>query len=309
MRHRHLLVAALLSTTLAACGTAAETAASTEPPSAAPADAAASPVPTDTATPAPDVGGQATADSVGASGNPTAGVSPTPLTSSPTGPSPEPVEAAAPKVTDAAITEAPATSAGVPLDINVHYPVVSGLPDDVARTVNERFMADARAAVAAFRDEADQAGAAHEGPSYFFGVEMHPALVTPQLLSVRFMHQSYTGGAHGTAYVTTRTVDLDSGETRTLTDLFGDGILDRVSSTAITAIQDEYGTGDWAAEGAAPDAALLSRFVLTPDALEVWFDSYQVGPFAIGTPHVTIPYAQLADLVPDDGPVARIAAG
>jgi hypothetical protein len=41
----------------------------------------------------------------------------------------------------------------------------------------------------------------------------------------------------------------------------------------------------------------FNAFVFSNDSVDIFFSSYQVGPYVIGTPHVSVPYAKLAKLM------------
>lgn len=257
-----------------------------------------SPAPSPTALPEPSP-----VDPPSPSPSPTSSPSPTPSPS----PSPSPDAADPPEVVAATISEElPASDGRPPTDVDVEYPQVTGLADaDVQERVNTTLTDAMQAEVEAFLDAAADP-AAGPGPGYGIQARYTVGAVTPRVLSAAVTLTSYTGGAHPYTVVRAFTFDLDDGEQLGLTDLFEPGVLERVSATAVERIQDEYATGEWAEEGAAPTEESLGRFVLTPDRLRIWFDNYQVGPYAIGTPSVEIPYTELADLVPPDGIVAHL---
>jgi len=61
---------------------------------------------------------------------------------------------------------------------------------------------------------------------------------------------------------------------------------------------------DWIARGTAPVPENYENWVLTPDALVFTFEPYQVAAYAAGPQIVTIPLADLADiLAPEFSPV------
>lgn len=257
-------------------------------------------------------------------GEPLVEPSPTPVptatpTASPTSPAPSPTaspspsptapDVEAPSVEIASLSSSAPPSEGRPaIEVDVDYPQLVGLADEdvqdgVNRSITEAMQAEVDAFVAAAEP------AQEDTPPHSIWSNVTVGAVDPTVVSTVVPVTTYQGGAHPYTIVRTFTFDLTTGGQLELTDLFGDGILERVSELAIERIQEEYGTGDWAEEGAGPTNESLGRFVLTAGHLQIWFDNYQVGPYAIGTPSVDIPYAELDEFIPPDGIVAQLAAG
>lgn len=238
--------------------------------------------------------------------------SPAPATPSPTAPTTTPTPAdegaEAPSVEIVTISSSePAADDRPAIEIDVDHPRVVGLDNgDVQERVNRAIAQEMQAAVEEFREAASEP-AQGDTPPYGIWSGVTVGAVDPTVLSALVPVTTYLGGAHPYTVVRTFTFDLTTGERLELTDLFEDGILERVSELAVAAIQEEYATGDWAEEGAAPTNESLGRFVLTAEHLQIWFDNYQVGPYAIGTPSVDIPYTELDELIPPGGIVARLA--
>jgi hypothetical protein len=98
-----------------------------------------------------------------------------------------------------------------------------------------------------------------------------------------------------------------------LSDLFkvGSPYLERISEKSIAGLQEKFkddleGLIDWIKSGAAPKEENYQSFVIKPEGLVVIFSPYQVGPYVIGTPEVTIPYADLQDVVNPQGPLSAV---
>lgn len=235
---------------------------------------------------------------------PSAAPSPSPFVTAP----PTPTEAGDPEVTTASIASQSPPEDGRPaVEIDLVFPELTGLADGgVQERVNGTIRAAMEQEVEAFTMSVGETAGGDGMPPLGLTSRYTVGILTPGVLSVVLPVQTYTGGAHPYTVVRTFTFDLATGEERGLTDLFESGILERVSELVVERIDDEHGTGDWAAEGAAPTEEALGRFMLTPEHLQVWFDEYQVGPYAIGTPSVDVPYDELRDLVPADGLVASI---
>lgn len=196
--------------------------------------------------------------------------------------------------------------------IETSLPVVGGVDAEVAAAIERQLSAWVAEQVAAYeREDAEVRvhGAADDGfPPGFLEIRAGAGVPTPALLSVVFtvtaMHQ---GMAHPWTVVESFTFDLASGDRVTLTELFASGpdVHARISAAVVPALVaqlDPDGEG-WAAagvrEGAAPDAALLRRFVVDAGGLTLHFDQYQVAPGAAGPQAATLPWSELlADLPP-----------
>ncbi|MGH7566359.1 MAG: RsiV family protein [Gemmatimonadota bacterium] len=118
----------------------------------------------------------------------------------------------------------------------------------------------------------------------------------------------YAGAAHPGHYAITLVWDADRGRALTTDDLFeaGSAWAEVLSEAAIPALESDLGEmadADWIAEGAGPDPANFTHWALVDGGLIVFFDPYQVAPYAAGPQAVTIPRAVLADVADPAGPL------
>ena len=151
----------------------------------------------------------------------------------------------------------------------------------------------------------------------------HPAMVSsfdaegvvlwvrpPILSTVLDVSVYYAGAAHPGHYVITLVWDADRRRALTTEDLFAPGsawpeVVSDATLPALAADLGEMADVDWIAEGAGPDPANFTRWVLVEEGMLVFFDPYQVAPYAAGPQAVAIPYAALADVADPAGPLAR----
>ncbi|HRQ10846.1 MAG: RsiV family protein [Truepera sp.] len=123
---------------------------------------------------------------------------------------------------------------------------------------------------------------------------------------------NYTGGAHPNSYYGSRLYELQPGGARLLDlgDLFSKNV-DWVEPVT------DLITADLAKQGAAwiEDGSVsvtpedLSTFALGPTGITFVFDPYAMGPYVQGAFLVTLPYSEVADLAPSDGPIAAFMNG
>lgn len=131
----------------------------------------------------------------------------------------------------------------------------------------------------------------------------------PPILSVVLdVSVFYAGAAHPGHYAITLVWDADRRRALTTDDVFGAGSAwaEVLSKAAIPALESDLGEmadADWIAEGAGPDPVNFTRWALVEEGLIVFFDPYQVAPYAAGPQAVTIPRAVLADVADPAGPL------
>lgn len=119
------------------------------------------------------------------------------------------------------------------------------------------------------------------------------------------------GAAHPSHTIDTYTYDYDRGQLISLKDLFKQGAdylgtLSRLAKEDLIRQSREGDLGftyqmDMLEEGTAPVQANFSRFLPLYDGLVIYFQEYQVAPYAAGPQQVTIPYEKLQDIIEPSG--------
>jgi len=210
-------------------------------------------------------------------------------------------------------------------DYTVEYPQLNGLADDATqRTINADLMKAASELVGDFvavvTEEPPQTTTSAStttstpAPAGSSTTTSEPpnrtrlegksetTLLDLRVASFRLQANGYiAGAAHGFTRFRTLTFDLTTGKRLTLPDLFRSGVdyLGWLAHESLAQLQarPEIWDPQTAPGGLSPVDEHFAHFVLTPAGLDIVFDEYQVGPYAIGTPHVTFPYAQLRPLL------------
>lgn len=142
-----------------------------------------------------------------------------------------------------------------------------------------------------------------EGFNYEFSVDYRVVDYSDTVKTFVFDVYQYTGGAHGLPYTTTMTFDFETESLIELKDLFKPGseylqLLSDLASADLLAREDGMmGDEVWVREGTAPTLENFARFALTPRELILYFDVYQVAPYAAGKQEVVIPLARLSDVL------------
>lgn len=122
-------------------------------------------------------------------------------------------------------------------------------------------------------------------------------------LSIVFEIWTYTGGAHGNLDVIPLTYSLISGQRLGLVDIFEnvDKALEIMSDASRKELAIRLGGGredSMIHDGTVPVAENFSALALVPGGVRVYFQPYQVAPWAAGAQRVFIPLEKLAPAGP-----------
>lgn len=203
-------------------------------------------------------------------------------------------------------------------EIDVQYPQLTG-----GNNPNfEKFNAAARSLVmnnvAGFKKQMIPVAGEEPPPEGSMGSDLGIgytiALAQDDLISVHFgIGSYYQGAAHPNSSTATLNYDFKNGKALKLPDLFkpGSKYLQTISTYCVADLKKqskEKGSGlldGVFADGAAPKAENYEGgWTITKRGLGIYFDAYQVGPYAAGPQFVMVPYSALKDLIKPDGPLA-----
>lgn len=111
------------------------------------------------------------------------------------------------------------------------------------------------------------------------------------LLSIPIMFMQYTGGAHGLEVKRAYNFDLTNGKNLTLEDLFKPGtdykgIINAEIRKQIQANPGKYFSGQNGFQGIKDDQS----YFLSGNALVIYFQEYEIAPYAAGCPEFKIPF-------------------
>jgi Protein of unknown function (DUF3298)/Deacetylase PdaC len=226
----------------------------------------------------------------------------------------------APTFTEASIQEETTKQEGTstaPYKIDVVYPVAAGTQIGITglNTELKKFATDA---VDSFKADATTISLYPDEPEFqsALGVKYSIAIATPTLVSVRFDAYQYSAGAaHPISIAYGVTYDLVGNRKLALADLFmkNSSYLQTISDYSIASLKDTFKEeGDSLdssiEEGASPKQENFEAFIVTPTGLDIIFNPYQVGPYVIGAPEVTIPFDSLKSVIDPAGPLASFIA-
>jgi hypothetical protein len=136
------------------------------------------------------------------------------------------------------------------------------------------------------------------------------------LVSVQFLTDDFTGGAHPNQGYHTLTYDLKAGKEVRLADLFNPGssylrtIADYCAKDLRARKDPDTGENrdlatDIFADGVKPTAENFRDWAITKKGLLLLFSPYQVASYADGPQSVIVPYSALKNIARADGPLAK----
>lgn len=206
-------------------------------------------------------------------------------------------------------------------EIAAQYPQLTGGNNPNLEKFNQAARAAVTRKVAGFKkDMAPEAGENTEEtrPEDSMGSDLTISytvvLAQDDLVSVDFEVSSYfQGAAHPNSYSETFNYDLKNGKQLKLADLFKPGAkyLQAIANYCIADLKKQATEKGLMAEeiekGAAAKADNYQSWTITRRGLGIYFDPYQVGPYAAGPQFVLVPYSDLKDLISPEGPAGQFA--
>lgn len=186
-------------------------------------------------------------------------------------------------------------------EINISAPVIGGIDSILANRVNQAIEETIETTVTQFLLDIEESPRYVGAPLNELRISFDPFLVNPRLVSIRFLAYRYTGGAHGSTQAIPFNFDLERGQFISLRDLFqpDTNYLEQLSVATRTELAMLHPEWDqqWLAEGTAEREESFSAFALSQDLITIFFQQYQVGPYVIGMPEVTIPLRRLQKIL------------
>lgn len=118
---------------------------------------------------------------------------------------------------------------------------------------------------------------------------------TNKYVSLMITGDEYLGGAHPDPIVIAINFDLTGNKKFELADLFtsGSDYITKISQLTIADLTTRFGA-DFTPAGVSANGNNFQHFNFNEDSLKITFDAYQAGPYAMGTPEVTIPLSELS---------------
>ncbi len=201
------------------------------------------------------------------------------------------------------------------LSVSVSYPVIPGSGIEVARA-NAAIREEIKKKISSFEKDAKESaqlgiGLPREVKSTVTG---SPSIEERNdRYSALFMGMEWylRGSAHPSHSIDTYIYDYEKGALISISEFFkpGSPYLERVSALSKEDLLKQSSQGDlgyaydenMVNEGTMPLKENFSRMLPLYDGLVVYFNEYQVAPYAAGPQQVVIPYTKLRDIIAADG--------
>ncbi|MFB9330414.1 DUF3298 domain-containing protein [Paenibacillus aurantiacus] len=174
-------------------------------------------------------------------------------------------------------------------------PVVSGVQNAAARNAINADIRQQVRELAADQGSLDDPRAEMQG---YFELKTNEK----SILSLSLFNYAYTGGAHGLTLQKSLTFQIATGKRYSLAELFkpGSPYVKRLSDLIKAQIKERQIATLGEFESIAPNQS----FYVADRALVVYFDLYELAPYAFGFPYFPISVFELADIVSPSGPLA-----
>ncbi|QYR19085.1 DUF3298 and DUF4163 domain-containing protein [Paenibacillus sp. sptzw28] len=177
-------------------------------------------------------------------------------------------------------------------------PVVSGLYNQAAQNEINKLLRIAASLLVGDHGSLDDPRAEMKG---WFELKTNEKAV----LSLSLFNYAYTGGAHGITLQHSYTLDITSGKSYSLADLFepGSAYVKRLSDLIRAQIESrQIATLE-------PFRTILPNqpFYIADRALVIYFPLFELTPYAFGFPYFPIPVYDIADIINPTGPLAVMA--
>lgn len=197
----------------------------------------------------------------------------------------------------------------------VSYPVFSGIDSAVAEKIQREIelsfsLGDPEALDKTLEQEATEfieeyksftAEVTGMDQGWYFNGEAHVDLLLDTLLSISIDEEYYSGGAHGGGGKYFINLNPQSGDKVNLSNILKPGFEKQLSSLgeALFRKERELGPADNLQENGFefPENMfkLNENYGFGPEGITFFFNSYEIGPYALGTTEVLIPYKDILD--------------
>ncbi len=135
----------------------------------------------------------------------------------------------------------------------------------------------------------------------------------PDFFSLRFNISEYiSGAAHPINYVSVLNYNFKEDKEINFNDIFKNDTDYLAAVSTISAakllqrFQDDHSSADWIKTGAAPEGENYSNFGMNKKGLIIYFNPYQVGPYASGIQEIEIPYSDLISYLNPDSIIGNL---
>jgi hypothetical protein len=186
------------------------------------------------------------------------------------------------------------------INVDLKVPVLSGMKNkELQKRLNSKFLSeelDFKNQIEKSAEEFQKYAKEHNIPERPFEayVSYKVTYNKNNLLSISFYYYKFTGGAHGGTKVISYNIDLKGGKTLALSDLFQSGTEYTEKINAEVGRQMKS-SGNLYFQNAFKSISDNQPFYVEDENIVVYFQEYEIAPYAAGIPEFKIPLAMFSN--------------
>jgi len=177
-------------------------------------------------------------------------------------------------------------------EADIRYPEISGMKDERRQ---EEINSGLKSSVEPLKCQGETARIASKGNNFSITHTYELTFQSPEIIGFKFMDLAYEGGAHGNNAIDGMIIDLGTGKTLAITDIFSEKNIPAINklvydtlipkSEGIFHDEIENRKDSFIKDGKCQGCTII----ISKDGIQVIFQAYEVAPFADGNPAVAIP--------------------
>ncbi len=193
--------------------------------------------------------------------------------------------------------------------INIDYPQIAGLENiSVEQKINNFLEEEFKQSIPWYEESLNDTSYFEDSDyfmQYSFETGYKVEYNSKKFISIVLNHYQFTGGAHGNYFALGYNIRLSDGKVLTLKDIVKRDSFDILKDECEQAILESYHVRTLMEAGLFEDEIILEDeqdFYITPTALVLQFDPYEIGPYAMGEIIAEIPFTKIKDILKDNLP-------
>jgi hypothetical protein len=188
--------------------------------------------------------------------------------------------------------------------INIEYPQINGIENDTFETkINSFLEEEFKQSIPWYEEILSDSAEYQDNPyemGYSFETGFQVQFNSQKFISIVLNHYQFTGGAHGNYFALGYNITTDDGKILTLKDIIKEDSFDLLTYECEQAILETYEANSLIEAGTFENELVIPEdqdFYITPTALVIQFDPYEIGPYAMGEIVAEIPFEKIIDIL------------
>jgi hypothetical protein len=193
--------------------------------------------------------------------------------------------------------------------INIEYPQINGIENDTIETkINSFLEEEFKQSIPWYEEILSDSAELQDYPyelGYSFETGFQVQFNSQMFISIVLNHYQFTGGAHGNYFALGYNINTDDGKVLSLKDIIREDSFDLLTYECEQAILETYEANSLIEAGTFENELVIPEdqdFYITPTALAIQFDPYEIGPYAMGEIVAEIPFEKIRDILKDNLP-------